>query len=131
MYHLRGAYHLCLPSFKSVTEIISTWPVGECFFDSSFDSSFVTLQENLAFMKPTAQSSTIASYASKNAVDGNRGTWIGTCTHTDGSGSTNPWWRVDLGRVEPVSELFIVNRGEGSGYRLNGFEIRVGECVTC
>ena len=120
-----------MPSFKSVTEIISTWPIEECFFDSSFDSSFVTLQENLAFMKPTTQSSTLGSYASKNAVDGNRGTSIGTCTHTDDSGSTNPWWRVDLGRVEPVSELFIVNRGDCCGGRLNDFEIRVGECVTC
>ena len=33
----------------------------------------------------------------------------------------NPWWRVDLGQLEPVSEVYIVN-----GDKMDNFEIRVG-----
>ena len=54
-------------------------------------------------------------------MDGNRGT---QCTHT--LTESDPWWRVDLGRVEPVAEVNILNRGECCGTRLNGAEIRVG-----
>ena len=39
----------------------------------------------------------------------------------------NPWWRVDLERIEPVNEVYIVNRGDCCGFRLNPFEIRVGK----
>ena len=38
----------------------------------------------------------------------------------------NPWWRVDLGRVEPVAEVNIVNRYGAVADRLDGAEIRVG-----
>ena len=60
------------------------------------------------------------------AVDGNTETSIRFCTHTDGD-YTNPWFRVDLGQVEPVNEVYIVNRGGCCGDRLNPFEIRVGK----
>ncbi len=62
-------------------------------------------------------------------MDGIKGTNIfhDTCTHTIGSGSTNPWWRVDLEELLPVSEIYILNRGDCCGERLKGFEIRVGE----
>ena len=43
----------------------------------------------------------------------------GSCTVT--GREQNPWWRVDLGQVEPVSEVYIVN-----GDKLDNFEIRVG-----
>ena len=56
-------------------------------------------------------------------MDGNRGSHVRKCTHT--KRQNNPWWRVDLGRVEPVAEVNIVNRNAG-GNRLNGAEIRVG-----
>ena len=49
---------------------------------------------------------------------------IDKCTHTLEDNS--PWWRVDLGRVEPVAEVNILNRGDCCGARLNGAEIRVG-----
>jgi len=63
---------------------------------------------------------------SSRAVDGNSNTHYShgkSCTHT--KNETNPWWRVDLGQVEPVSEA-VVNRGECCGTRLSSFEIRVG-----
>ena len=66
---------------------------------------------------------------SSRAVDGNSQTSFDpSCTHTEnGVFFQNPWWRVDLGRVEPVNEVYIVNRGDCCGDRLNPFEIRVGK----
>ena len=57
-------------------------------------------------------------------MDGNKGLQFGTCTHT--TLERDPWWRVDLGRVEPVAEVNILNRGDCCWARLNGAEIRVG-----
>ena len=56
-------------------------------------------------------------------MDGNRSPYINKCTHT--KLENNPWWRVDLGRVEPVAEVNIVNR-DRLAVRLDGAEIRVG-----
>ena len=56
-------------------------------------------------------------------MDGNRDTDISKCTHTNEE--NNPWWRVDLGRVEPVAEVIILNRNSNAD-RLNGAEMRVG-----
>ena len=56
-------------------------------------------------------------------MDGNRSPDINKCTHTNAD--NNSWWRVDLGRVEPVVEVNIVNRAR-LPERLNGAEIRVG-----
>ena len=57
-------------------------------------------------------------------MDENRSPYINKCTHT--RADNNPWWRVDLGRVEPVAEVNIVNRYGAVANRLNGAEIRVG-----
>ena len=56
-------------------------------------------------------------------MDGDRGTHYHKCTHT--LRDNTAWWRVDLGRVEPVAEVNIVNRDVLS-IRLDGAEIRVG-----
>ena len=85
-------------------------------------------EENLAYQKNTIQSSTYNDQgASDHAVDGNSNTrWNGwSCTHT--RDQKQPWWRVDLGNVELVNEIYVVNRGFCCGDRLNPFEIRVGE----
>ena len=64
-------------------------------------------------------------WPSRNAVDGDSQT---TCIHsTSGVFFQNPWWRVDLEQVEPVNEVYIVNRVDCCGDRLNPFEIRVGK----
>ncbi|XP_044165887.1 uncharacterized protein LOC122949943 [Acropora millepora] len=62
------------------------------------------------------------------AVDGNsQTTFDPSCIHTEeGKDYANPWFRVDLEQVEPVNEVYIVNRGDCCGERLNPFEIRVG-----
>lgn len=61
-------------------------------------------------------------------MDGNSQTSYsdGSCTHTFDE-PVNPWWRVDLEREEPVTEVYIVNRGDCCEERLNPFEIRVGK----
>ena len=56
-------------------------------------------------------------------MDGNRNSYISKCTRT--RSDDNPWWRVDLGRVEPVAEVNILNRDSHEA-RLDGAEIRVG-----
>ena len=45
------------------------------------------------------------------------------CAHT--RQGSDPWWRVDLGRVEPVAEVNILNR-DANADRLTGAEMRVG-----
>jgi len=92
----------------------------------------VYARENLAYNKPTMQSSTYIDgngYAgnSSKAVDGKIDpSYYGgrTCSHTQDENYA--WWRVDLGRVEPVTEVYVVNRGDNWGWRLGSFEIRVG-----
>ena len=58
-------------------------------------------------------------------MDGNSlPSWYNSsCTHT--GFIDKAWWKVDLGNVERVSEVYIVNRDE-RGERLSKFEIRVG-----
>ena len=83
-----------------------------------------SVRSNIALFKPTSQSSSIeVSYAS-NAVDGKKDLNYKNCAHT--KQESDPWWRVDLGRVEPVAEVNILNRGHCCGDRLNGAEMRVG-----
>ena len=87
---------------------------------------FSFVQENIAFLKPTNQSSTLMAFFSSNAVDGVKNSDMSYCTHTQGGGSTNPWWRVDLQSEQPVAEVRILNRGDCCADRLDGAEIRVG-----
>ena len=84
------------------------------------------ISENLAFNKQTSQSSLAFGGASSRGVDGNSATDYGdnSCTHT-ATGQNKPWWMVDLGKVEHVTEVYIVNRNLAGG-RLSNFEIRVG-----
>ena len=39
---------------------------------------------------------------------------------------TDPWWRVDMGRVEPVAVVIILNRGDCCWRTIDNSEIRVG-----
>ena len=83
------------------------------------------IQGNIALFKPTEQLGRYRTSYSSNAVDGGRQTNYEMCTHTTISGGQNPWWRVDLGRVEDVAEVHILNRNDYAA-RLDGAEIRVG-----
>ena len=61
-------------------------------------------------------------------MDGNSATdWKdNSCTYTHAR--DNAWWSVDLGKVEHVTEVYIVNRNK-VGERLSDFEIRVGRLL--
>ena len=84
------------------------------------------ISDNLAFGKQTDQSSVNFDGVSSRAVDGisNTDYYANSCTHTDRE--LNSWWRVDLGQVEQVSEIYLVNQENQWFYRQNNFEIRVG-----
>ena len=84
------------------------------------------LQGNIALFKTTDQNSTFQSSFSSYAVDGGNGTDYRVCAHTGDPGNTNPFWRVDLGRVEHVAEVRILNR-DCCAAQLDGAEIRVGQ----
>ncbi|XP_078693220.1 uncharacterized protein LOC144922968 [Branchiostoma floridae x Branchiostoma belcheri] len=90
---------------------------------------FTDLGLNLAFEKPTAQSSTGYGGVAERAVDGNTDpNWGGgSCTHTNQEGT--PWWRVDLGTSQAIGSVVVFNRNEQS-QRLNNFRVHVGDSTT-
>ena len=89
----------------------------------------VFLLENLAFQKPTYQHSwAVSGGTSDKAVDGNSNMNFADGSCTFGAHSNFPWWRVDLGQDEFVTEVYLVNM-EHSGIRLRNFEIRVGRFI--
>ena len=106
----------------AVTESTTCFPAA---FICNFYSLFVwfSVQSNIALFKPTSQSSTQYDYYASNAVDGEKGSHYTKCTQTNQE--RDPWWRVDLGRVEPVAEVNILNR-DSTADRLDGAEMRVG-----
>lgn len=65
--------------------------------------------QNVAFRKPTRQSSTGWGGLSRRAVDGNtNGNYVsGSVTHTN---NRNPWWEVDLQKDYDISKIVIYNR---------------------
>ncbi|KAL9950691.1 hypothetical protein ACROYT_G043230 [Oculina patagonica] len=114
------------PECRGLYSFIDFTASALCFTNPLKTGRYV---ENLAFGKTTHQSSTQHDAASSRAVDGNSQTdyTAKSCTHT--TTTSKPWWRVDLGQEEPVSEVYIVNR-DALGNRLSKFEIRVGSTTN-
>lgn len=82
--------------------------------------------DNLAHWKPTSQSTIFKERFSSNAVDGLFVDSGPFCARTRLRGTTDPWWRVDLDQVQPVSQVFILGK-DNIERRINGAEITVGE----
>ena len=57
-------------------------------------------------------------------MDGGRQTGFRECAHS--MYLRDPWWRVDLGRVEDVAEVHILSRNDRAS-DMYGAEIRVGK----
>ncbi|XP_015757056.1 PREDICTED: uncharacterized protein LOC107336496 isoform X2 [Acropora digitifera] len=95
-----------------------------CMRAAIFGAPRHNITGNIALFKPTEQLGIYAASYSSHGVDGGRQTNYQMCTHTNGG--PNPWWRVDLGRVEDVVEVHILNR-DSFADRLNGAEIKVGD----
>ena len=86
------------------------------------------LLENLAFQKPTYHHSrSVDNGTSDKAVDGNSNMIFADGSCTFGADDEFPWWRVDLGQDEFVTEVYIVNIQGPT--RLSKFEIRVGRLI--
>ena len=85
---------------------------------------FVDVHQNLALNRPTAKSSNTHSSPSARAVDGDSNShWFqgNSCTETQtGSGTSNPWWSVDLGSSFALSLVKIVHRTDCCKARMNG-----------
>ena len=82
------------------------------------------IQGNIALYKPTDQILLYETSYSSNAVDGGRQTGFRECAHS--MYQKDPWWRVDLGRVEDVAEVHILSR-DSQAIKMYGAEIRVGK----
>jgi len=82
--------------------------------------------ENLAPSGRATQSSTGHGGVAERAIDGNRDPdWgKGGQTHTDGSGSAEPWWELDLGAPVAIEEIRVWNRS-GLHERLEGFTLEL------
>ncbi|XP_036845097.1 uncharacterized protein LOC110532923 isoform X2 [Oncorhynchus mykiss] len=86
----------------------------------------VPVSDNVALRGVAAQSSQFSDRNAHYAIDGNRNTNYGSCSHT--AQDTNPWWRVDLLDVYKVTAVTITNRDE-CPERLDGAEIRIGNSL--
>jgi len=80
--------------------------------------------KNVAQGANATQSSTNGNAVAAKALDGNKDPDWGKNgqTHTTNSGSTNPWWEVDLGKAVDVEKISIWNR-QGLESRLDDFTI--------
>lgn len=83
---------------------------------------------NLAQGKTATQSSEWNStLTAGRAVDGNvNGNFAsGSVSHTLETGTSNPWWKVDLGSATPIGEIEIWNRTDCCADRLAGYKVEV------
>jgi glucose/arabinose dehydrogenase/azurin len=81
--------------------------------------------ENIARSGTATQSSTSNDAPASRAIDGGTHGEFGrgTTTHTN-EDETNPWWELDLGSSQPIENVRIHNRVDGSlGLRLEGFKL--------
>ena len=81
---------------------------------------------NIALYKPTDQDRVFNGAFSSNAVDGGKQTNYQKCAHTLVQSGATAWWRVDLGQVEDVAEVHILNINQLAD-RLDNASIRVGQ----
>ena len=82
--------------------------------------------KNVARQGKAKQSSVGSGGVPERGIDGNKNPdWRGAGqTHTDGFGTTNPWWEVDLGKEFTVDTVQVWNR-QGFEKRLDGFTIQL------
>ena len=84
--------------------------------------------ENLAFQKPTYQHlKTLVYGTSDRAVDGNSNMNFAGESCSFVQDNPFPWWRVDLGQDEFVTEVYVVGLHDVN--RLTKFEIKVGRLI--
>lgn len=85
---------------------------------------------NVAYGKPTHQSSTTREGNAKNANDGNATAVHDSKYCTETRKDMSPWWQVDLLREYEIKVVRIVTRGCCGHDPLRDLEIRVGNSST-
>jgi hypothetical protein len=80
---------------------------------------------NLALNRSTFQWPDSGVGAASNAVDGRTdgNWWAGSVSHTDAA--DGPWWWVDLGSVQHISEIRLFNRTDCCSSRLSHYQVHV------
>ncbi|XP_055956407.1 multiple epidermal growth factor-like domains protein 10 [Patella vulgata] len=114
------------------------YPIDDANRQTCMRSCGVCSVTNVAYNKPTKQSSTYTEENVKDtislayhAVDGNTDNhWEdGHCTHTaDNTGSD--WWCVDLQQIYNIDSIKLFNRDRFQE-RLSGFEIKISPGDQC
>ncbi|XP_045900565.1 uncharacterized protein LOC123968112 [Micropterus dolomieu] len=84
---------------------------------------------NIAKGGKVTQSSLYENAVPERAIDGNHASsWPeGSCAHT--RRDQNPWWSLDLLKTYAISTVTVTNRRDCCPERLNGAEIRIGNCL--
>lgn len=85
-----------------------------------------SLAVNVAYGKPSDQSSTIRGGDSRNANDGNTNTVHENRYCTETKNENSPWWQVDLLQPYEIRVVRIITRGCCGHQPLHDLEIRVG-----
>lgn len=85
---------------------------------------------NVAYGKPSNQSSTIRGGDSRNANDGDSGTLHEGKRCTESKIEQSPWWTVDLLQPYEVKVIRIITRGCCGHQPLHDIEVRVGNSST-
>ncbi|XP_067027507.1 receptor-type tyrosine-protein phosphatase T-like isoform X2 [Acropora muricata] len=94
-----------------------------CMRAAIFGAPRHDIKGNIALYKPTDQILLYKTSYSSNAVDGGKQTNFEVCAHSEYR--NDPWWRVDLERVEDVAEVHILGR-DSFANNMDDAEIRVG-----
>lgn len=118
---------------KRLKEVAAVWERPADIVDIPANwGHMYDVTENLAFLKPCAQSSTHPFIRDKRAypraeiaVDGvTEGDWL--MEQTSGTESeANPWWMVDLQQAYDIEEITIFNATDSSKTNLNDFSVYV------
>lgn len=84
--------------------------------------------DNLALNKPATQSTTNWIATADKAVDGNtNGNYWQDLSIAETNWGANPWWEVDLGAIEDISEIEIWNRTDCCSFNLDDYYILVSD----
>jgi hypothetical protein len=85
--------------------------------------------ENIATQGKASQSSVAFDGPAKLAIDGSTdGRYYESKSVTHNNQEDNPWWEVDLGKLQPIERIAVWNRTDGGaviGSRLAGFKLIV------
>lgn len=92
----------------------------------------IIASRNLALAMPATQSSTFTTgggpAVASRANDGNTSSIFYEFSVSHTNNTAQPWWQVDLGSVQPIGEVVLWNRTDGTyGERLTNFNLLISE----